>query len=528
MTSYYTFARMDTGSPAHKRIRMAVYLLMTLFVTYCGLLLKDTFYGDPSIYFVFAKNLAAGLGLSYNPGEFSSGATSPLWVCLLSIPFHFEDSVFFAKTIGLGLTILAALFLLNTLERAMPVLIAAAATLGFLQFLLLPGLLLYESPLAVLAVCGMLRLQNNLERTDHRGQDGMLRILAVVWGLLPLIRPDAVILSGVQALLLYLQTPAYRKRITLLLPLSLLPFAIYCALSFIKTGQWSAAGVCRAFALQESAKTIFGFHYTLQPLRFLFTGPMAIWSLLALWGFVTGPSSGSVFQRFVWLPPALYLLMMMFLSPVTKSIGRYLLPALPFLFIGSGIGLYSLVQGVEGKKRLLFGMGVMAFLLFQIEALYDDSIRYEQKRGLHFDIIMEKEVIARVNRMAAAGQTVLAYEVQDRFFLREDLNILSLDGIVDGKVAPYLAASDLSGFLKAYRPDYWLANEAVRYRPYLSKSLLRAVLDTVSAVQGASATVDGITFTLVEKIETPPLPGFAGCKGIYRLSYHTPVTPVHP
>ena len=40
---------------------------------------------DPYIHFQYAKNLATGHGFSFNPGEPSPGATSPLWVVVLAL-----------------------------------------------------------------------------------------------------------------------------------------------------------------------------------------------------------------------------------------------------------------------------------------------------------------------------------------------------------------------------------------------------------------------------------------------------------
>src|SRR5437870_12103606 len=39
---------------------------------------------DPYIHFQFARNLAHGAGFSFNPGEPTPGATSPLWCILLA------------------------------------------------------------------------------------------------------------------------------------------------------------------------------------------------------------------------------------------------------------------------------------------------------------------------------------------------------------------------------------------------------------------------------------------------------------
>lgn len=43
-----------------------------------------TFGGDPEIHLVFAKNMLAGHPLQFNPGIFSSGETSPLYLTLLA------------------------------------------------------------------------------------------------------------------------------------------------------------------------------------------------------------------------------------------------------------------------------------------------------------------------------------------------------------------------------------------------------------------------------------------------------------
>src|SRR5687768_397605 len=47
-----------------------------------GLPLDDSF-----IHLQFARNLAAGDGLAYNPGERVTGSTAPLWTALLSLGF---------------------------------------------------------------------------------------------------------------------------------------------------------------------------------------------------------------------------------------------------------------------------------------------------------------------------------------------------------------------------------------------------------------------------------------------------------
>ena len=75
-----------------------------------------------------------------------------------------------------------------------------------------------------------------------------------------------------------------------------------------------------------------------------------------------------------------------------------------------------------------------------------------------------------LNRVAPPGARVLTYEVQGRYYARDDLRYLSLDGLTDAKVAPYLHTLGADGVPRSYRPRYWVANDAVEYRPYLARS----------------------------------------------------------
>src|SRR5882724_3720030 len=57
---------------------------------------------DSWIHLQFARNLAAGQGLSYNPGELVTGSTAPLWTALLAILFLLPGSVvLWTKLLGI-------------------------------------------------------------------------------------------------------------------------------------------------------------------------------------------------------------------------------------------------------------------------------------------------------------------------------------------------------------------------------------------------------------------------------------------
>lgn len=58
---------------------------------------------DSWIHLQFARNLAAGRGLSYNPGELVTGSTAPLWTALLSLLFWLPGNVLaWTKLLGIA------------------------------------------------------------------------------------------------------------------------------------------------------------------------------------------------------------------------------------------------------------------------------------------------------------------------------------------------------------------------------------------------------------------------------------------
>lgn len=89
--------------------RFFAIILLIILVAGCFYLYKEkTVAGDWGlalddswIHMVFARNLAGGHGFSFNPGEPVSGATSPLWVFLMSVIFILGTSpIWGAKFIG--------------------------------------------------------------------------------------------------------------------------------------------------------------------------------------------------------------------------------------------------------------------------------------------------------------------------------------------------------------------------------------------------------------------------------------------
>ena len=95
------------GSGRASLLALALALLSCVALLAAELYLLDGRLGLPLddgwIHLQFARNLAAGSGLTYNPGERVTGSTSPLWTALLSIGFLVRLSpLWWAKALGIA------------------------------------------------------------------------------------------------------------------------------------------------------------------------------------------------------------------------------------------------------------------------------------------------------------------------------------------------------------------------------------------------------------------------------------------
>ncbi len=148
---------------------------------------------DSWIHLQFARNLAGGGGLAYNPGELVTGSTSPLWTALLSLLFHLPGNVVaWTKLAGVLAFVLAVratfrLGRLSGLERGLSTL-ASLLTAGTYW--------LVWSALSGMEICLFLWLALEgliLQIRELRG--GGRRALALpVLGLAALARPEGLLL----------------------------------------------------------------------------------------------------------------------------------------------------------------------------------------------------------------------------------------------------------------------------------------------------------------------------------------------
>lgn len=148
---------------------------------------------DSWIHLQFARNLAQGDGLSYNPGERVTGSTAPLWTALLALLFYLPgDVVLWTQALGVVLHLagLAAIWRLGR-ELGLPpagasVAAGFAAATSWLVWSALSGM---EVPLFVLLSVGGLVLHIRERREANRPP-----LSLGIFGLAILARPEGALL----------------------------------------------------------------------------------------------------------------------------------------------------------------------------------------------------------------------------------------------------------------------------------------------------------------------------------------------
>jgi hypothetical protein len=298
-----------------------------------------------------------------------------------------------------------------------------------------------------------------------------------------------------------------------------IPSALYFGYSLVTLGAVSVSSRGRAFALHEAAQKLGPLFFSKPALAYL--GSILYALLLAALGIDLFRRDNPTRWLALYGAGALivYPLLLVFVQPVTNDLPRYFLPIAPIIVAA----IARIFRRWREEPMRLWAVATLvlaiAFVLKPVGSLLGDAID-QRGRGYSFDEIVEREAADMVNRIAKPGDTLLAYEVQDRYYLRDDIGIMSLDGLTDGRVAPFLASGDMAAYLKKHRPAYWLANSAVDYRPYLRNSILHDVVERYDRDSSTKeVALEGITFRLVRR-RTRPMPrGFAGWTYLFELGY---------
>lgn len=438
---------------------------------------------DSWIHLQFARNLAAGDGLSYNAGELVSGSTAPLWTALVALLMWLPGSpLAWVKLVGVGCH-LASLWPLDRLARQLGLrggarLLVQVLTLatGWLVWSALSGL---EIPLFVL-----LSLWGISLHLDELRAGGAPRSLAVL-ALAALARPEGLLLlllAGVDRLIAVERPAAGAERLrwrprlarplivgivvalAVLVPMAVFNLAVGGS-TLPTTFVAKASGARRWLPDTGYIFTVVGILFRSQPFAVLLAGA-GIVGLVERWG--TARDRG--------LLPALWLcglpLAYSVLSPVggpvlAGNFGRYYFPLFPVVVLLGVAGMERL--GAALGARLAVGpwrlpwraLLVVAVLLPTLSGLVQTSGRYAQSVA---NVGGSDVRVARWLASRLPPEAVLA--VNDigalKYFL-PDNHILDLAGIAHPEIVRYRAEegrapgrarrSELR-FLEETRPDF--------------------------------------------------------------------------
>lgn len=322
---------------------------------------------DSWIHLQFARNLARGLGLSYNPGEFVTGSTSPLWTALLALLFPLPgDVTVWTKLLGLALHLagIAATWRLARelgLGRGLSAL-AAGLTLStsWLVWSALSGM---EIPLFILlSLWGM--ILHARERVDASRPPLSLAVLAVA----VLARPEGLLLLVLAALDRFLvferegEALRWRRPSPRFLLLGAVlavcavagPFLFYAwAGGSVLPTTYAAKGGGEVRTLLPNGRYLFnilGIFFRPQPWATLLAGA----GVLALVQRLGAPRDRGLLPA-LWVLglPLAYSMLTPGPTKMLGNFGRYYFPLFPLLAVLAAVGLEGAVRALGGLRRPL-------------------------------------------------------------------------------------------------------------------------------------------------------------------------------
>jgi len=408
-----------------KGVGAALLLVLVVSILAAAWMLRNAYEGDPVIYLSYAQNAAKGSLFSFNPGEFSSGGTSALWPLFLAFAFVSgpEAAPVVAKVLSafMCLSGLAALFVV-TRRMYGSTLMATVATAAAGYIAVGPSLVLYESPLVLLALA--LLVDSHRRRVDAPVDAGSPILgLAIAWAALPLCRPELVIVAVASMLIVLVQGDSTRNRLHTFATfvVAIIPACVYFTFSYISTGYFSTSAAARRFGLIDSGG-LSSAQAFVELVSSSFSYPIASVVVLGC----LGAWQAHKYRELRWLGWLTVLsvlgfaMLLTFVVPLPE--GRYFLRysqgVLLMLAITSPLGISLFLGYVSGRWR----SSLLMFLVASVAVapcvrLVRDS-RDASRVALPFDVVVERAVIDDLNSLMEPGDTMLAYEVQSRYYLR--------------------------------------------------------------------------------------------------------------
>ncbi len=423
---------------------------------------------DSWIHMVFARNLAAGEGLSFNPGELVPGSTAPLWTALLSVLFWMPGNpVVWTQMLGAALYLSGGLLTHSLavelgLDRGLAWM-AASLTLAtsWLVWSALSGL---EIPLfVVLSLAGI--LFHIRERRDPSRVPVSIPLLATSF----LARPEGILLLLLalvdRCLVLravaegswVLDRPRWRG-----VTLGLMTFAVVALPVLLFNLSATGSPLPTTFGAKSQGLshwlpeigylfTVFGILFQAQPWMTLLAPAGALVSIANL-----GGRNDAGLLPTLWLfglPLAYGLIDPPGQVNLVGNFGRYFFPLFPIVVVLGMLAVAPLVRQFKGGVRLgrwrvpVHVVALLVIVLPTAAELLQGASRYGQSV-----LNVEESDVAAARWLARRLPPEAVLGVGDigalKYFLPN--RVVDLAGIA----SPEIKVWGVEAFMEHHRPDY--------------------------------------------------------------------------
>src|SRR5205823_3109516 len=134
---------------------------------------------------------------------------------------------------------------------------------------------------------------------------------------------------------------------------------------------------------------------------------------LAFIGFRRGDGWLTLFARWALV---IYPILLVFVSPVTNDLPRYFLPIAPILALGAARAM-NRIPALNVRWRAVASVLLLILFLAKPLGFALGTAIGQSKKGYEFLEITEQELSDTLAHFARPTNTVLSYEVQDRYTL---------------------------------------------------------------------------------------------------------------
>ncbi len=432
---------------------------------------------DPYIHFQYARSLATGHGLDFNPGEPSPGATSPLWVGILALAHAggapLEPAALVLGTLFAGISAVLVLELACLLGLAWPLALGgglACALSGRLVWASLSGM---EITLATALTLAALRVHCSTLGGIHRGLT-----LGALCGLAAQARPEMLLFAVLLGALewwraLFPELPGSSARTGPPDYRAVLAFALVAAMIQAPYAAFCLAVAHRPFPNTFYAKSLLPLLENLAPGRERSSYLPILWRILGMDNLAGAPLLilGLLLGWRVagrrWVPIAAWPLLFWGYSiamfPRHFSLSRYTMPLIPFVLLGGLLGAQAVLVWLPQARRRTAGWVVAGALgLSALRGSLDIQEMYVANVNniVRMQVAMADWVRAHVPpgaRVATNDVGAITY-ISGRYCI-DTMGLISTDFLTHllerAKHAPHMDVElELQNYLAARPPEY--------------------------------------------------------------------------